>query len=232
MARRRNVKRKRADETLVDIIEVRDQAQGFVDRYQNYLFGGLTVLVLLVGGYLAYQNFYQKPRQQTATEQMFQAQVQFERDSFALALTNPGGGYSGFLDIIENYKGTKAANLANYYAGVSYLQLGQYVAALDYLKDFKASGEVTPIMKWGAFGDCFSELNDLEKAMKYDERAVSAGENSILTPYYLKKVGLLHEHNGDLAEAKKTFEKIKAEYPDSPDGQDIDKFITRVDSGS
>ena len=232
MARRRNVKRKRADETLVDIIEVRDQAQGFVDRYQNYLFGGLTVLVLLVGGYLAYQNFYQKPRQEAATEQMFQAQVQFERDSFALALTNPGGGYSGFLDIIENYKGTKAANLANYYAGVSYLQLGQYVAALDYLKDFKASGDVTPIMKWGAFGDCFSELNDLEKAMKYYERAASAGENSILTPYYLKKVGLLHEHNGNLAEAKKTFEKIKAEYPDSPDGQDIDKFITRVDSGS
>lgn len=231
MARRRNVKKKQADETLVDIIEVRDQAQSFVDQYQNYLFGGLTVLVLLVGGYLAYQNFYQKPRQMEATEQMFQAQVQFERDSFALALTNPGGGYSGFLDIIDNYKGTKAANLANYYAGVSYLHLGQYTAALDYLNDFKPTGEITPIMKWGAFGDCFSELNDLDKAMKYYQKAASTGENSILTPYYLKKIGLLHEHNGNPAEARKVYEEIKEKYPDSPDGQDIDKYITRVDAG-
>lgn len=231
MARRRNVKKKQADETLVDIIEVRDQAQSFVDQYQNYLFGGLTFLVLLVGGYLAYQNFYQKPRQMEATEQMFQAQVQFERDSFALALTNPGGGYSGFLDIIDNYKGTKAANLANYYAGISYLHLGQYAAALDYLNDFKPTGEITPIMKWGAFGDCFSELNDLDKAMKYYEKAASTGDNSILTPYYLKKIGMLHEHNGNLAEARKMYEEIKEKYPDSPDGQDIEKYITRVDAG-
>jgi len=232
MARRRNVKRKQADETLVDIIEVRDQAQGFVDQYQNYLFGALTVLVLLIGSYLAYQNFYQKPRQEAATEQMFQAQVQFERDSFALALTNPGSGYSGFLDIIDSYKGTKAANLANYYAGVSYLHLGQYAAALDYLNDFKPAGEVSPIMKWGSFGDCFSELNELDKAMKYYKKAASSSENSMLTPYYLKKIGMLHEHNGDLAEAKKVYESIKDQYPDSPDGQDIDKYITRVDSGS
>lgn len=229
MARRRNVKKKQADETLVDIIEVRDQAQSFADRYQNYIFGGLTALVLLVGGYLAYQNFYQKPRQQEATEQMFQAQVQFERDSFALALTNPGGGYSGFLDIIDNYKGTKAANLANYYTGISYLYLGQYAAALDYLNDFKPDGEISPIMKWGAFGDCFSELNDLEKAMRYYKKAVNADENSILTPYYMKKIGMLHEHNGNLAEAKEMYEKIKEEYPDSPDGQDIEKYITRVE---
>ena len=91
MARRRKNNKKKDEETLVDIIEVRDQAQGFIDENQNLIFGGLVALVVLIGGFLAYKNFYQKPRQQEATEQMFQAQVQFERDSFALALTNPGG---------------------------------------------------------------------------------------------------------------------------------------------
>lgn len=228
MARRRNSRKKKADETLVDIIEVREQAQGFLDQYQTFVLGGLLAVVLIFGGYLAYTNFYQKPRQAAATEQMFQAQVQFERDSFALALTNPGGGYSGFLDIIDNYKGTKAANLANYYAGISYLQLGQYAAALDYLNDFKPAGEISPIMKWGAFGDCFSELQDLDKAMKYYKKAVSAGDNKILTPYYLKKVGLLHEHNGNDAEAQKAYQTIKEKYPNSPDGADIEKYLTRV----
>lgn len=226
MARRKS--KKRAEETLVDIVEVRDQAQSFLDRNQNAVFGVLAVLVLLVGGWFAYNNFYKKPRQMEAVDQMFQAQVQFERDSFALALTKPGGGYSGFLDIIEKYKGTTAANLALYYAGISYLNLGRYDAAIDYLKGYNPAGEITPIMKYGAIGDAYSELNELETAMDYYQRAVSAGDNEILTAYYLKKVGMLHEKNGDFASARVAYEKIKEKYPNSPDGRDIEKFITRV----
>ena len=219
---------KKADETLVDIVEVRDQAQSFVDRNQQLVFGALVAVVLIAGGIFAYANFYQKPRQQEAVAQMFQAQVQFERDSFALALTNPGGGYVGFLDIIDNYGGTDAANLAHFYAGISYLNLGEYDAAIDYLKDYNPDGEVTPIMKFGALGDAYSELNDFDNAMSYYKRAAGAGDNEALTPYYLKKIGLVHERNGNFAEAKKSFETIKEKYPNSPDGRDIDKYIVRV----
>lgn len=219
---------KKADETLVDIVEVRDQAQSFVDRNQNLMFGALVAVVLIVGGIFAYNNFYKKPRQQEAVEQMFQAQVQFERDSFALALTNPGGGYLGFLDIIDNYGGTKASNMALYYAGISYLNLGEYEAAIDYLKDYRPVGEITPIMKYGALGDAYSEINDFDNAMSNYKKATAAEENDALTPYYLKKVGLLHERNGNFAEAKKAYETIKSKYPNSPDGREIDKFIIRV----
>ena len=141
MARRkRNSKaRKKQEETLVDIVEARDQAQGFVEENQNIIIGALAIVVLLVGGIFAYKNFYIKPRQQDAVEQMFQAELQFERDSFVQALTNPGGGYSGFLDIIEQYGNTPAGNLAKYYAGVSYLQLGQFDAAISYLEEYKAN---------------------------------------------------------------------------------------------
>ena len=48
----------------------------------------------------------------------------------------------------------------------------------------------------------------------------------------MKKVGLLHENNGNPSEARIVYEAIKDKYPDSPDGQDIDKYITRVDTGS
>jgi len=227
MARRKS-KQKKEDDTLVDIIEVRDQAQGFLDRYQNYILGGLIGIVLVVGGIFAYNNFYKKPRNQEAIEQMYQAQVQFERDSFANALTNPGGGYMGFLDIIDSYGGTKAGNLALYYTGISYLHLGQYEAAIDYLKDYNANGEITPIMKLGALGDAYAELEDFDNAMKYYKRAAKAEDNEILTPYYLKKIGMLYEKQGDLAEAKKYYEQIQKEYPESPDGQGIEKYIYRV----
>lgn len=229
MAKNRR-KQKQSDETLVDLVEVGAQAQGFLDKYQNLIFGALVALVVIIGGVFAYNNFYAKPRQQEAVEQMFQAQFQFERDSFVLALTNPGGGYQGFLDIIDNYGGTKAANVANYYAGVSYLNLGKYEAAIDYLKAFKANGLILPAVKWGAMGDAYAELNDLEKAMSYYKKAANVDNDDALSAYYLVKVGMLYEKQGDKANARKFYQRVKDDYPQAPDAKDIDKLIARVQS--
>ena len=231
MARRKSaVKKKKEEETLVDIIEVKDQAQGFMEKNQNKIFGALTLAVLVIGGIFLWNNFVKGPKNQTAMESMQQAQVQFERDSFALALQNPGGGFDGFLDIIDNYGGTPSGNMAKYYAGVCYLNLGQYEAARDWLNKFSAYGEVTPIMKYGALGDAHSELGDLSAAMSNYKSAVSAGNNELLTAYYLKKVGLLHQKNGDNSAALAAFQQIKDKYPNSPDGQDVEKYITRLNA--
>ena len=159
---------------------------------------------------------------------MFQAEFQFERDSFELALLNPGGGYSGFLDIIDNYGGTKAANLANYYAGISYLHLGKFDAAISYLSDFNPEGEVTPIMKYGALGDAQSELGNNSEAIANYRKAAKAGDNNFLTPYYLKKLGLLLEVEGNYSAAIDAFNEIKEDYAKSIDGINIDKFIERA----
>ncbi len=226
MARR--IKNQKSDETLINLVEVKDQAQNFFDRNQKYILGVAGAFLLIVGGYWAYKNFYIEPRQKEAEEQMFQAEVQFERDSFALALTNPGGGYSGFLDIIDNYKGTKAANLASYYAGICYLQLGQFDAAIDYLKSYKAKGDVTPAMKFGALGDAYSEKNDLDNALSFYSKAVGATNNEAITPYYLKKLGMLQEKQGNFSDAKSNYERIKREFPNSPIATDIEKYIIRA----
>lgn len=232
MARRRNKKQEQDDETLVDLGEALGSASSFLERNQIAVFGGLAAVVLIVGGLFVYRNFIVKPRQVEAVDQMSQAQIQFSRDSFALALTNPGGGYMGFVDIVDNFKGTKAANIANYYAGISYLHLGEYVAALDYLNAFKPDGEVLPIMKFGAMGDAFSELQDLDKALEYYERAVDQGENQVLVPYYLKKIGMLNERNGDMEAAHEAYSRIKKEFPSAPDARDIEKYIARVETKS
>ena len=221
-------KQKKQEETLVDLVEVKDQAQDYFEHNQLKVLAGLGVIVLIFGGWFGYSNLYQKPRNQRAMEQMFQAQFRFEQDSFAMALENPGGGYEGFLDIIDNYKGTKASNLANYYAGVSYLHLGRYEAAASFLESFKPKGEVTPIMKFGALGDAYSELGDMDKALAQYEKAARSKENAYLSPYYLKKLGLLYELQGDLAASREAFTEIKEKYPNSTVGRDIDKYIMRV----
>ena len=51
----------------------------------------------------------------------------------SLAL-NGGEGKYGMLDIINEYGGSPAANLANYYAGMSYLNLKDYQNAVNVFK--------------------------------------------------------------------------------------------------
>lgn len=228
MAKNRR-KQKQSDETLVDLVEVGAKAQGFMDKYQNYIFGALVAGVVIFGAVFIYRNFVQAPRQVEATEQMFQAQVQFERDSFVLALTNPGGGYLGFLDIIDTYGGTPAGNLANYYAGISYLHLGKFEAAIEYLQDFKADGHIIPAVKFGALGDAYAELGDLEKGMSFYKKAANVENDEALTAYFLVKIGMLYEKQGQKDQAKTYYQKVKDEYPSTPDGQNIAKLLARVE---
>ena len=226
MARRRSTKKKQ--DTLVDVVEVKDNAQDFMEKNQNTIFGALVALVLIVGGIFAYNNFYKAPRQKEAVEQMYQAQVQFERDSFALALENPGGGYGGFLDIIDNYSGTDAANLAQYYAGICYLNLGNFEVAASYLEDFSPAGKVLPAMKYGALGDAYSELKDLAKAEGLYAKAASSSDNEFTSAYYLQKLGLLYEKQQNFSASLDAFQQIKDKYPLSSIGRDVEKYIARV----
>lgn len=226
MARRRRDKKK--DETLVDIVEARESAVDWIERNQNIVLGVVVGLILIVGGWFAYQNLYKIPRNVDAKEQMWRAQFQFERDSFALALENPGGGYPGFLGIINQFSGTTAANLAQYYAGVSYLNLGRYQDAVDHLRRFNPTNDLMAIMKHGALGDAYAELGQMDNAISSYRRAVRAGDNSFLTPYFMKKHGLALMHQGNYREAIPIFEDIKKLYPDSPESQEAQRFLARA----
>ena len=223
--RNRNTKK---DETLVDLVEVTESAQDFFERNSRILSIIAGALLLIVGGFFAYRYLIQMPKEKEAMEQMHMAEYQFSVDSFSLALLNPGGGFEGFLDIIENYGGTKAANISNYYAGICYLNIGSHAAALDYLKDFKPDGRITPIMKFGAMGDAYSELGQFDNAISQYKKAISEGDNELLTSYYMKKLGMLYEHQGDVSGALAQYKAIKSQYPLSVEGRDIDKHIARL----
>ncbi len=213
---------------MIDISEVSGQAEDFFGKYQRQIVMIGGGLLLIIGGWLAYKFVYQKPRQKEAVEQMAQAEYQFQRDSFALALANPGGGFPGFADIVKKYGGTDAGNAALYYAGVSSLNLGQFDAAISYLEDFSPCGKLLPSMKYGTLGDAYAEKGDLAKALGLYNKAADADENAIITPYYLKKVALLSQKQGDTAAAKEAWQKIKNEFPQSNEAREADKYITSL----
>ncbi|HZV45417.1 MAG TPA: hypothetical protein VFF90_13115, partial [Saprospiraceae bacterium] len=191
---------KKSDEALLDLSEAKLKATSFFEENQKIILGVLVGLVVVVGGWFAYSNLVKEPKEQKAMSQLWKAQMQFEQDSFVMALENPGGGYLGFLQIAKDYSGTKAGNLAKFYAGVSYLNLGNFDEALKFINDFHPAGALGPNMKHGVLGDVYSELNQMDKAIENYHKA-AATENDLLTPYYLKKEALLLESQNQVAKA-------------------------------
>ncbi len=226
MAKRKNTKQ---DETLVDIVDAKESAQDFVESNQSTILGGLLALVVILGGAFWYTNFYKAPMEKEAAELLRAAQDYFEKDSFSLALKNPSGA-EGFISISENYGSTKAGNSALYYAGICWLRLGEYDAAISYLSDFDADGDILPIVKYGAIGDAYSEKGDMDQAKSYYQKAINAGDNQVLAAFYVKKLGLLAEKEGRFADAVEAYKDIKNNYPNSAEARDIDKFIIRANA--
>ena len=203
------------------------RSERFIEENQKSIIRVVTVLLALTAIFLGLKRFYLLPRENEARSQMFVAEQYFETDSFNLALYGDGN-YSGFIEIIEDYGLTKAANLSQYYAGISYLRLGEYEDALDYLKKFKSRDKmVTPIAE-GAKGDAYVELGEMEKGLDCYLNAAAKSKNNFTTPIYLMKAAQVNEHLQEFDKAMELYQQVKTDFPDYARNNNIDKYISRV----
>ncbi len=185
--------------------------------------GVLAVVIAIVG----ITNFYLPSKEKEAQEQMFKAQQYFEKDSFNLAL-HGDGNYKGFVAIASDYKWTKSGCLSHYYAGVSFLRIGEYDNAIKHLKKYSGSEPVVSAMAIGALGDAYSEKDEMDKAITNYKKAAKTAANEFISPYYLFKAALALKVKGDNAEALKLFNEIKSTYPNSNEGREAEKYIAMV----
>ena len=141
------------------------KTEEWVIKNQKYIFVIVILVTLLVLGSLGFNKYVQEPKESQATNDMFQSQQYFDqavngtsKDSlFTLALNGADGKY-GFLDIADVYSGSKAGNLANYYAGMAYLNMKDYSNAVNYLNAFSSNDDVLGPIAKGGIGDAFVQL--------------------------------------------------------------------------
>ncbi|MFD2101043.1 tetratricopeptide repeat protein [Flagellimonas iocasae] len=225
------------ESTTAEVFHTLDESasrtEAWVQKNQNYILGVIGAVAIGVLAYLAYHQFIQKPKEASAANELFYPQQYFDqalanetaKDSlFTLALNGAEGKY-GFLDIIEEYSGTKAANLAEYSAGMTYLNLQQYDEAISHLESFSSDDAIMGAMAKGGIGDAFSQLNQSEDALDYYEKAIAHSDNEFTTPRFLYKAGVVAMEMGQNNKALGYFERIKEEYPKSPEGVGIDALI-------
>lgn len=220
------------EDMVVDVVEVQPSGkfnfESYIAKNQKiitYVVGGLAAIALL---YFAYTYLYLAPKEKKAIAAMYKAEALFAQDSFAVALESANPETEGFLDIIDNYSGTKAANTAKYYAGICYLNLGNIEEAINYLNKFSAPDDITGVMKTGALGDAYADQGDKDKALKQYEKAARMMDNELTAPYYLNKAAQLSFMLGKNEEAVKYFEEVNEKYPNSTEAKEAEKFIARL----
>jgi tetratricopeptide (TPR) repeat protein len=205
------------------------QTGKFVRENQKSLIfiGGAIVAMVLV--YIGYQKLYLAPREVTATNQMYMAQDYFSKKEWDKAI-NGDAGYPGFAKIIDQYSNTKAANLAYYYLGIADLNKGLFQKAIDNLTNYRGDDNMLASEALGGTADAYVELKDYDKAVTYFKKASDRANNKFLTPVYLKKLGLVYETKNDYQSADDAYKRIKSEYPESPQAQNIDEYIARAEA--
>ena len=213
------------------------KTEAWVEKNQKYILMVILAVAVCVLGYLGYQQFIQEPKESEAMNEMFQAQQYFEqaltapaKDSLYMLSLEGGEGKYGFLDIIENYSGTNAGNLANYYAGMAYLNLGEYKNAVDRLDDFKSDDAMLGSLAKGGIGDAFAQLGQNEDALAYYEKAVAQSENDVTAPRFLLKAGIAAMNLSKTEVALKHFKRITDEYSGSPEASKAELYVGQTEA--
>ena len=230
------------DSTTAEVFNTLDdsanKAEDFVAKNQKGIFVIVGLAAVIVLGYLGYNKFIAEPKAQEAMNEMYTAQKYFDdaittgvnKDSlFNLALKGGEGKY-GLVDIVEQYGSTPAGNLANYYAGMAYLNTKDYTNAVKYLSDFSTDDKVLGPIAKGGLGDSFVQLNQLDDALGYYEKAIAGSTNDYTTPMYLFKAANVAQSLGKADKALDYYKRIKSEFSTSDQAKNIDTFIGKAEA--
>ena len=221
--------KKDTDEVLVDVEHVYSRTEDFIEKNKKPISGIAIAIIAIVSAYYGYKKLYMEPLEQEAAGELFKAEQYFAQDSLQKAVYGDGQ-YLGFVDFIDNYGGTKAANLAHYYLGISYLRMGQYEDAIDELEQFDADDVMLGSVALGAIGDAHMELGNKEEAVDYYKKAAQREPNTFTSPIYLMKAAQTLENMNEYSEAVELYTQLKEEYPESQEGRQVDKYIARAES--
>ena len=232
----------------VEVNEVMQRAKGFWAKFSKPIIYVGGAIIILIGGWFAYEKFYKAPKELKASELIFPAEKlfgkmaaisSFSKDSLNLVLNGgvlEGDKITGLLTIIKNYGGTPAGNRAQYITGACYLHSGQFEKAISYLKEFDGNGaQQIQSATYRMLGDANAELKKNEEALNYYEKAVSIAPAKDESTRFLSlsRAALFCDAIGKTKEAIGYFQQIKDEI--NPDffrnnriDFDPDKYLAKL----
>lgn len=196
----------------------------WVEKNANLISWVVCAILVVVCGCIALNKYVIEPKGIEASDENAKAVNYFAAGDYQKALNGDENDCIGFAAVADKYGKYQAGKLAALYAGICEYQLGEYDEAANYLNDFDGDDlNITPAAKM-LLGDTYVELGEYSKAIAAFKKA-AADKNKLIAPMALKKAAIVYLEEGKKDEAKKLFEQIKNDYPQSTEAQDIDKYI-------
>eukprot|EP01029_Cantina_marsupialis_P005457 TRINITY_DN159520_c0_g1_i1.p1 TRINITY_DN159520_c0_g1~~TRINITY_DN159520_c0_g1_i1.p1 ORF type:complete len:253 (-),score=41.21 TRINITY_DN159520_c0_g1_i1:33-725(-) len=216
-----------SEDNFENLEEALSKTEQYIEKNQKKLTTIALAIMVVAVAIFAFQKYYKAPLEENAKSQIYQAQRYFDQDSFKLVL-NGDENYPGVLSIIDEFGSTSAGNLSQYYAGISYLRIGEFQKAIDHLGKFSSDDFLLSTEAIAATGDAYMELGEIKKAASNYMDASSFNANDFTTPIYLQKAGIAYEMVGDFNSAIAAYEKIEKDFAKSAEARDVEKYITRA----
>lgn len=205
-----------------------ERAKDFWGKYSKPIIIACLAIIVAAGGWLIYKNFVQAPKEKKAAEAMFKAEDYYRMDSVNLAL-NGDGQNLGFLKVISKYDGTKAANLAHFYAGSCFIKLNDNAKAVSHLKDFSTSSKPLQARAYKLLGDAYADQGKNAEALSaYKKAARHFTEDKMASAEALFMAAQIAERNKNQQEAIELLKELKEKYPQTQQGVDADKYLAQM----
>ncbi len=219
---------KRRQELREDkVVTFYTQFLDFFEDNRSLVFGILGGIVLLIVMGFGYGIF--KDNQEDRAQDALAGAVRLYENNDWRGAIDGADGVKGLPEVASDFGGTKAGNLALYYAADAYYKLGENESALKYFQDFDNgddalgagayAGEAAILESQGEFGDA---------ADRYKEAAL-VYESNFTSGRYLQSAGRNYEQAGEFDEAREVYELIRERFPDSAQASDVDMLMARVD---
>ncbi len=205
------------------------KAKDFWSKFSKPAMIVSAIVILGIGGWYVYQNYFKKPKEEKAVEAMFKAEEYYRLDSTNLAL-NGDGQYDGFLKIISKYGGTDAAKLANFYAGSCYIKLNDNEKAIKHLKKFSSSAKSLQARAYKLLGDAYADMGKNSDALSYYKKAAKHFEEDETNSaeYLMFAAYLADRMMKDPKEATALYKEIKEKYPKSQQAFEADGYLAQM----
>ena len=215
-------------EQVLNVEEAVSRSEAFINKNKKVLVAVVAAVVAIVTVGLLVSTYVIAPREKKAAEALFAGERYFQNGDYELALDGDQYEYAGFEAVAADFKGTKAANLAKAYEGISLAKLGRYEEAIAALKAFKGNDVMVAPSVLAALGNCYAQMGQEAQAAATLVKAAKKADNNLLSPAYLIQAGQIYEKLGKKNDALKAYKLIEEKYYGSMQAMDINKYIERV----
>lgn len=199
--------------------------QAFYLNNRKIILASGIIVILAIGLAIGY-HYYQKSQDKKAAKKMAMAETYLLKQDYQLALTGSAAkSVVGFQQIIDNHSGTKAGNLAHYYAAVCEYKLGKTQQAISYINKYDEPEGILGVGPLSFKAMLYTVAGNYKKGAQVYAKAAQWDKNKSTTPYNYLEAAQAYKTAGQPAKAREYAQLIVNNYPNSAQAIDAKKLL-------